>query len=185
MPPRRHPPEPADGARVPQAPSIGARVPQAPNACAPHLGCVCHKPRLSGPVGHKPQTPARISPRVPPLSHPPLSHPPPALPRPGLPRPGLPRPGLPRPGLPRRWLDGISNINGAEGPVAWRRASRVQRGQLSRAGGCSLTGVQGPWPIVGYRWLAPRLLGGGGCGAGVAPGTFRWRRDPGVVVRGW
>jgi hypothetical protein len=43
------------GVRVPQPPPIGACGPQAPNDRGRPVGHVCHDPRLSGPVGHKPQ----------------------------------------------------------------------------------------------------------------------------------
>jgi hypothetical protein len=46
------------GVRGPQPPSIGGCVPQAPNGRARRVGCVGHKPRLSGVVCHKPRTAA-------------------------------------------------------------------------------------------------------------------------------
>jgi hypothetical protein len=44
-----------NGVRVPQPPPIGAWVPQAPFRGGIRMGCGCHKPCLSGLVGHNPQ----------------------------------------------------------------------------------------------------------------------------------
>jgi hypothetical protein len=50
---------PTFGVRVPPAPPVGACVAPAPKARLRRFGCVCPRPRLSGRVWPRPQTPPR------------------------------------------------------------------------------------------------------------------------------